>query len=38
MNDALDLEVVELEKGTKPGCINSSSTSPRCTCPIPVTE
>ena len=29
----LDLEVVEIESRTKPGC-NSSSTHPLCTCPI----
>ncbi len=32
---ALDLEIVEIEKGIKGGCTGSSSTSPRCTCPIP---
>jgi hypothetical protein len=32
---ALDLEVEEIENRTKPGCGNSSSTSPLCTCPIP---
>jgi hypothetical protein len=36
MNENLDLEVVEVERGSRPGC-NSSSTSPRCTCPIRVT-
>jgi hypothetical protein len=31
---SLDLEVVELEKGRKPGgCSTSSSTSLLCTCP-----
>ena len=31
---ALDLEVVELERGRKPGgCSTSSSTSNLCTCP-----
>lgn len=30
---SLDLEVVEVEKQARPGC-NSSSTSPRCTCPV----
>ena len=38
MNDSafrLDLEIEELETAGRPGC-NSSSTSPRCTCPIPV--
>ena len=34
MNENLDLEVVEVEKNAKPGCGNSSSTSPRCTCPV----
>jgi hypothetical protein len=34
MNENLDLEVVEVENGTKPGCTGSSSTSPRCTCPV----
>jgi hypothetical protein len=29
----LELEIEELEAGGKPGC-NSSSTHPRCTCPI----
>jgi hypothetical protein len=38
MNENLDLEVIELESGPKPGCQNSSSTSPRCTCPILVAE
>jgi hypothetical protein len=36
MNEILDLEVIEIETNAKPGCGNSSSTSPRCTCPIPV--
>jgi hypothetical protein len=31
---SLDLEVEEIENRTKPGCQNSSSTSPLCTCPI----
>jgi hypothetical protein len=35
MNENLDLEVVEVESNHKPGC-NSSSTSPRCTCPVAV--
>ena len=30
---SLDLEVVEVEKQSRPGC-NSSSTNPRCTCPV----
>jgi hypothetical protein len=29
---ALDLEVVEVERKARPGCGNSSSTNPRCTC------
>jgi hypothetical protein len=33
---ALDLEVQELEVFCNPGC-GSSSTSPRCTCPIRAT-
>lgn len=37
MNETLDLEVVEVESGPKPGCTGSSSTSPRCTCPVLVT-
>jgi len=37
-NDALDLEVVEIERSARPGCGTSSSTNPRCTCPIPVAE
>ena len=37
MNETLDLEVVEVERNARPGCTNSSSTSPRCTCPILVT-
>jgi hypothetical protein len=37
MNENLDLEVVEVEKNAKPGCTGSSSTSPRCTCPVLVT-
>jgi hypothetical protein len=32
--EALDLEVEEIERNAKPGCGNSSSTNPRCTCPI----
>jgi hypothetical protein len=31
---ALDLEIVEIERGPKPGCSGSSSTSPHCTCPV----
>ena len=34
MDENLNLEVIEVESNTKPGCTNSSSTSPRCTCPI----
>jgi len=34
MNENLDLEVIEVESGPKPGCTGSSSTSPRCTCPV----
>jgi len=30
----LDLEVREVEKGPRPGCSGSSSTSPHCTCPV----
>ena len=30
----LDLEVVEVERGPKPGCSGSSSTNPHCTCPV----
>jgi hypothetical protein len=38
MEPILDLEVVEIERGHRPGCQNSSSTNPLCTCPIPVDE
>jgi hypothetical protein len=31
----LNLEVREVERRLKPGCVNSSSTNPRCTCPPP---
>jgi hypothetical protein len=31
---SLDLEVVEIERRTKGGCLNSSSTHPHCTCPV----
>ena len=31
---SLDLEVVEIERNTRPGCNGSSSTNPRCTCPV----
>jgi len=37
MDDTLDLEVIEVEFNGKPGCLGSSSTSPRCTCPVAVT-
>jgi hypothetical protein len=37
MNESLDLEVIEIEAKTKPGCTGSSSTSPRCTCPVVIT-
>jgi hypothetical protein len=33
----LELEIEELEAKARPGC-NSSSTSPRCTCPVIVDE
>ena len=36
MDENLDLEVIEVETNTRPGCNNSSSTSPRCTCPVAV--
>jgi hypothetical protein len=32
--EALELEVQEIERDRRPGCGNSSSTNPRCTCPI----
>ena len=32
---SLDLEVKEVERKSRAGC-NSSSTSPRCTCPPPI--
>jgi len=31
---SLDLEVVEIERRTKGGCLGSSSTRPHCTCPV----
>jgi len=34
----LDLEVVEVERSSRPGCSGSSSTNPRCTCPVISTE
>ncbi len=36
--EALQLEVMEVEKATKPGCSGSSSTSPRCTCPVAIAD
>lgn len=33
MDMNLELEIEELEAAARPGC-NSSSTSPRCTCPV----
>ena len=33
----LELEIEELEASRKPGC-TSSSTSPRCTCPVILPE
>jgi hypothetical protein len=33
----LDLEIEELESKARPGC-SSSSTSPRCTCPVILDE
>jgi hypothetical protein len=36
--EALDLEVVEIERASKPGCTGSSSTRPHCTCPVPFEE
>ncbi len=44
MNDIrateLDLEVVEIERKMKSGCSGggSSSTNPRCTCPVRVAD
>lgn len=37
VNVALDFEVVEIERARRPGC-NSSSTNPRCTCPVRLGE
>jgi hypothetical protein len=34
---SLDLEVFEIENGKPPGC-TSSSTNPRCTCPVRVED
>jgi hypothetical protein len=33
---SLNLEVKEVERNARPGC-NTSTTSPRCTCPIFIT-
>jgi len=38
MDENLDLEVIEVEFNGRPGCSGSSSTSPRCTCPVAVPE
>ena len=35
---SLSLEVEVIENRGRPGCNNSSSTSPLCTCPPPVTK
>lgn len=35
---SLSLEVEQIENRSKPGCGNSSSTSPLCTCPIPANK
>lgn len=35
---SLSLEVEEIENRSKPGCQNSSSTNPLCTCPIPAVK
>ncbi len=32
--EGLDLEVVEVERNLRSGCSGSSSTNPRCTCPV----
>ncbi len=32
--EALELEVFEIEQAKPVGCTNSSSTNPRCTCPV----
>ena len=32
--ESLDFEVVEVERKGHPGCSGSSSTNPRCTCPV----
>jgi hypothetical protein len=36
--NALDLEVEEIETRSRPGCSGSSSTNPRCTCPVLSTD
>ncbi|HVT17826.1 MAG TPA: hypothetical protein VHQ90_16815 [Thermoanaerobaculia bacterium] len=33
---SLNLEVHEIERHIRPGCQNSTTTSPRCTCPPPL--
>jgi len=35
---SLALEVELIENRSKPGCQNSSSTNPLCTCPIPAVK
>jgi len=35
--NVLDLEVIEVERFMRAGCLNSSSTNPHCTCPPPIT-
>ena len=35
---SLNLEVEIIENRARPGCQNSSSTSPLCTCPIPAVK
>jgi len=37
-NIALDLEVVEIEHASRPGCSGSSSTRPHCTCPVSIED
>jgi hypothetical protein len=34
----LELQIEELEAAPRPGCQSSSSTSPRCTCPVIITD
>jgi len=36
MDEKLELEVIEVEFNGRPGCLKSSSTSRRCTCPVAV--